>query len=160
MPSGPGFDNDNNLKLFNSLIYQARHRVSLTSSYFVPDESLLAAVTTAAERGVSVELFVSELGDQPLVALIVARELVLIPLATVYRLAVHGRGAHAFQAAAIGKAATVAEVAALGALVIYRPALPPLAIVAGVLGVAAAARYVLRARHVRRDAAVTTAPPI
>ena len=67
MPSGPGFDNDNNMKLFNSLIYQARHRVSLTSSYFVPDESLLAAVTTAAERGVSVELFVSELGDQPLV---------------------------------------------------------------------------------------------
>lgn len=95
----------------------------------------------------------------PLVALIVARELVLIPLATVYRLAVHGRGAHAFQAAPIGKAATVAEVAALAALVLYRPALPPLAIVAGVLGVAAAARYVLRARHVRRDAAVTTAPP-
>lgn len=92
----------------------------------------------------------------PLVALIVARELVLIPLATVYRLAIHGRGAHAFQAAPIGKAATVAEVAALAALVLYRPALPALAIVAGVLGVAAAARYVLRARHAHGDA-VTTA---
>lgn len=91
-----------------------------------------------------------------LVALIVARELVLIPLATVYRLAIHGRGAHAFQAAPIGKAATVAEVAALAALVLYRPALPALAIVAGVLGVAAAARYVLRARHAHGDA-VTTA---
>ena len=67
VPSGPGFDNDNNLKLFNSLIYQARGRVSLTSPYFVPDESLIAAVTTAAERGVAVELFVSELGDQPMV---------------------------------------------------------------------------------------------
>lgn len=67
VPSGPGFDNDNNLKLFNSLIYQAHRRVSLTSPYFVPDESLTAAVTTAAERGVAVELFVSELGDQPMV---------------------------------------------------------------------------------------------
>lgn len=95
----------------------------------------------------------------PLVALIVARELVLIPLATVYRLAVHGRGAHAFQAAAIGKAATVAEVAALAALLLYRPALPPLAIVAGVLGVAAAGRYVVRARNVRRDAPLRSGPP-
>ncbi|MFZ0528955.1 MAG: cardiolipin synthase [Propionicimonas sp.] len=67
VPSGPGFDNDNNLKLFNSLIYNAQERISLTSPYFVPDESLMAAVTTAAERGVEVELFVSELGDQALV---------------------------------------------------------------------------------------------
>lgn len=95
----------------------------------------------------------------PLVALIVARELVLVPLATVYRLAVHGRGVHAFQAAAIGKAATVAEVAALAALLLYRPALPPLAIIAGVLGVAAAGRYVIRARHVHRDAALRSGPP-
>ena len=67
VPSGPGFDNDNNLKLFNSLLYQAGRRVSITSPYFVPDESLIAAITTAAERGVAVELFVSELGDQPMV---------------------------------------------------------------------------------------------
>jgi len=67
VPSGPGFDNDNNLKLFNSLIYAAQRRISLTSPYFVPDESLMAAITTAAERGVEIELFVSELGDQALV---------------------------------------------------------------------------------------------
>ena len=67
VPSGPGFDNDNNLKLFNSLIYHAATRVSLTSPYFVPNESLICALTTAAERGVEVELFVSELGDQPMV---------------------------------------------------------------------------------------------
>lgn len=83
-----------------------------------------------------------------LLALIVARELVLIPLAAVYRLAVHGRGAHAFQAEAIGKAATVAEFAALAALLLYRPALAPLAVVAGALGLLAAGRYVRRARHV------------
>ncbi len=67
VPSGPGFDNDNNLKLFNSLLYQARRRVSITSPYFVPDESLIAAITTAAERGVAVELFVGEVADQPMV---------------------------------------------------------------------------------------------
>ncbi len=67
VPSGPGFDNDNNLKLFNSLLYMARRRVSITSPYFVPDESLIAAITTAAERGVAVELFVGEVADQPVV---------------------------------------------------------------------------------------------
>jgi cardiolipin synthase len=67
VPSGPGFDEENNLKLFNTLIYSAQRRVSITSPYFVPDESLLAAVTTAAERGLDVELFVSEIGDQPVV---------------------------------------------------------------------------------------------
>ena len=36
-----------------------KRRLSLTSPYFVPDESLLYAVTTAAQRGVEVELFVS-----------------------------------------------------------------------------------------------------
>ena len=39
-------------------------RLSITSPYFVPDESLLYAITTAAQRGVEVELFVSEAGDQ------------------------------------------------------------------------------------------------
>ncbi len=67
VPSGPGFDGENNLKLFNSLIYNAERRLSIVSPYFVPDESLLAAVTTASERGVDVELFVSAIGDQPLV---------------------------------------------------------------------------------------------
>ena len=55
---------ENNLRLFTSLIYAAERRLSLTSPYFVPDESLLYAVTTAARRGVDVELFVSEAGDQ------------------------------------------------------------------------------------------------
>ena len=39
-------------------------RISITSPYFVPDESLFYAVTTAAQRGVEVELFVSEQADQ------------------------------------------------------------------------------------------------
>jgi cardiolipin synthase len=63
-PSGPAFDSENNLALFNSLLYAAEHRVSITSPYFVPDESLLGAILTAARRGVAVELFVGEIGDQ------------------------------------------------------------------------------------------------
>jgi phosphatidylserine/phosphatidylglycerophosphate/cardiolipin synthase-like enzyme len=40
------------------LIYSAQRRLSITSPYFVPDESLLYAITTAAQRGIDVELFV------------------------------------------------------------------------------------------------------
>lgn len=64
VPSGPGFASENNLRMFTTLIYSAQRRISLTSPYFVPDESLLYAVTTAAQRGVEVELFVSEVSDQ------------------------------------------------------------------------------------------------
>jgi cardiolipin synthase len=64
VPSGPGFTTENNLRMFTTLIYSAQRRISLTSPYFVPDESLLYAVTTAAQRGVEVELFVGEEGDQ------------------------------------------------------------------------------------------------
>ncbi|MFJ2754157.1 cardiolipin synthase [Nocardioides sp. NPDC087217] len=64
VPSGPGIDAENNLRAFTSLIYAAKSRISITSPYFVPDESLLYAVTTAARRGVAVELFVSEGKDQ------------------------------------------------------------------------------------------------
>ncbi|WP_251023797.1 cardiolipin synthase [Arthrobacter sp. ISL-65] len=67
VPSGPGFTTENNLRLFNTLIYSAQHRISVCSPYFVPDDSLLYAITTAAQRGVDVELFVSEKGDQFLV---------------------------------------------------------------------------------------------
>jgi cardiolipin synthase A/B len=64
VPSGPGFDGENNLRLFNSLIYAAQQRVIITSPYFVPDESMLYAITTAAQSGIDVQLFVSEIGDQ------------------------------------------------------------------------------------------------
>jgi cardiolipin synthase len=67
VPSGPGFDGENNLRLFNALVYAAKERVILTSPYFVPDDSMLYAITTAAQSGLEVQLFVSEIGDQPLV---------------------------------------------------------------------------------------------
>ncbi|GAA1285223.1 cardiolipin synthase [Brachybacterium alimentarium] len=67
VPSGPGFVFENNLALFNQLFYSASRRIIAVSPYFVPEESMLAALVTAARRGVEVELFVSEIGDQFLV---------------------------------------------------------------------------------------------
>lgn len=64
LPSGPGFTTDPNLRLFNTLIYSAERRLTIVSPYFIPDESLLMAVTSAAHRGVEVELFASEKADQ------------------------------------------------------------------------------------------------
>ena len=64
VPSGPGFSDENNLKMFNSLVYAAQKRINLVSPYFVPDSSMLYALTTAAQSGIEVQLFVSEISDQ------------------------------------------------------------------------------------------------
>lgn len=64
VPSGPGFTSEPNLRVFTSLVHLAIEKVAITSAYFVPDESLLTAITTAAYRGVRVELFVGEQADQ------------------------------------------------------------------------------------------------
>jgi cardiolipin synthase len=67
VPSGPGFEVENNLRLFLGLLYAAKDKIMIVSPYFVPDEALLLAVTAAVDRGVEVELFVSEEGDQAMV---------------------------------------------------------------------------------------------
>ncbi|WP_417564187.1 cardiolipin synthase [Microbacterium sp.] len=67
VPSGPGFRFENNLRLFLGLLYAAQRKIIMVSPYFVPDEALLLAVTTACHRGLQVELFVSEEGDQAMV---------------------------------------------------------------------------------------------
>lgn len=64
LPSGSGFEYENNLKLFTALIHAARHKLVITNPYFVPDESLLVAITSAALRGVDVSLINSEASDQ------------------------------------------------------------------------------------------------
>lgn len=67
VPSGPGSPAEPNLRMFTSLVHLASERISITSPYFVPDDALLAAITSAAYRGVEVELFVGEEADQFLV---------------------------------------------------------------------------------------------
>ncbi|AMM19007.1 cardiolipin synthase A [Frondihabitans sp. PAMC 28766] len=64
VPSGPGFEGENNLRLFNALVYGAQEKLIIVSPYFVPDDSMLYAITTAAQRGVEVQLFACEIGDQ------------------------------------------------------------------------------------------------
>ena len=67
VPSGPGYAGENNLQVFVALLYTARRRISITSPYFVPDGSIMNALRAATARGVEVELFVSETGDQAVV---------------------------------------------------------------------------------------------
>jgi cardiolipin synthase A/B len=64
LPSGPGHENENNLKLFTSLIHAAREKLVICNPYFVPDDALMTAITSVAQRDVDVRLVLSEVGDQ------------------------------------------------------------------------------------------------
>lgn len=64
LPSGPGYEYRNNLKVFVDLIHTAQKSIIITNPYLVPDESLLAALTTASLRGVKVSILNSEAMDQ------------------------------------------------------------------------------------------------
>jgi len=64
LPSGSGFEYENNLKLFVSLFYLARQKVVIANPYFVPDDALTTAIISAAQRGVEVTLINSEASDQ------------------------------------------------------------------------------------------------
>lgn len=64
IPSGPGFEGEINLRVFVELVHAAEERITIVSPYFVPDDAMRYAITSAAMRGVEVELFASEVGDQ------------------------------------------------------------------------------------------------
>ncbi len=64
VPSGSGYETLNNSKLFVSLIHKAQKSIVITNPYFVPDEAILDAVTTASLRGVDVTIINSEAMDQ------------------------------------------------------------------------------------------------
>lgn len=64
VPSGSNYPYENNLKLFTSFIQSARQSVIITNPYLVPDESLLGALISAAQRGVRVSVLNSEAIDQ------------------------------------------------------------------------------------------------
>jgi len=64
IPSGPGYEVLGNLQLFAQLLYSARKRIFITNPYFIPDESLMVACKSAAQRGVEVILLNSEVMDQ------------------------------------------------------------------------------------------------
>ncbi|MBP1467883.1 cardiolipin synthase [Candidatus Chloroploca sp. M-50] len=64
LPSGSGHDDENNLKLFTGMIHGAHHKLTIVNPYFVPDDSLMLALTSAAQRGVDVTMINSEAPDQ------------------------------------------------------------------------------------------------
>ncbi len=68
VPSGPGYDYENNRKFFTSLFYAAEKEIIIVNPYFVPDDSLITALISAAVRGVRVVLLNSEEIDQVMVA--------------------------------------------------------------------------------------------
>jgi len=67
IPSGPGFKNETISELVISSIYAARHKLVITTPYFVPDEPLMIALKSCALRGVDVSLIVPEKVDSRMV---------------------------------------------------------------------------------------------
>jgi cardiolipin synthase len=82
-----------------------------------------------------------------MVVAIAAREIVVVPLALVYRLVpgVRRRLSYDFRAGRPGKLATLAQFAALTALLFGSEVLPWIAALAGIVGLAAAGDYIRRA---------------
>lgn len=66
-PSGPGYGEDTIHNLLLTTIYAARRELILTTPYFVPDMAILAALKSAAQRGVQVTVIVPEKNDSKLV---------------------------------------------------------------------------------------------
>jgi cardiolipin synthase A/B len=69
LPSGPGYDVGTAETIMIALMYGAVARIVLTAPYVVPSEAFLAAMCTAARRGVEVELIVDGKSNKPLVQL-------------------------------------------------------------------------------------------
>jgi cardiolipin synthase A/B len=67
LPSGPGHGGSNNLKLYTSLMYSAEKKITIVTPYFVPDDALLTALISAADRGIEVSIINSEIIDKLLV---------------------------------------------------------------------------------------------
>ncbi len=67
VPSGPAQPDDSMERILLSAIYLARSELVLTTPYFVPDESLVKALLSAAQRGVAVTLIVPARVDSRLV---------------------------------------------------------------------------------------------
>lgn len=68
LPSGPGYSDENNLKVFTALFYTAERSITIVNPYFVPDSALMTAIISAARRGVRVTMINSEAVDQFFVA--------------------------------------------------------------------------------------------
>ncbi|MBM7454544.1 cardiolipin synthase [Oceanisphaera litoralis] len=67
LPSGPFMGGDAIQQSLLTSIYQARRRLVLITPYFVPDDPLVAALCSAADRGVEVQLVLPARNDSRMV---------------------------------------------------------------------------------------------
>jgi cardiolipin synthase A/B len=67
LPSGPDYPVENYQRLVVAVLYSARERVVITTTYFVPDEPFLQAMQVAAQRDVEVNLILPVKTDHPLI---------------------------------------------------------------------------------------------
>ncbi|GAA3525818.1 cardiolipin synthase [Zobellella aerophila] len=67
LPSGPFMGGDAIQQSLLTAVYQARHRLVLVTPYFVPDDPLVAALCSAADRGVQVQLVLPARNDSRMV---------------------------------------------------------------------------------------------
>ena len=67
--TGPADDNAHCSVLFTTLVNMARHRLWITSPYFVPDDVMVRALQAAALRGVDVRIILPDKADQRFVEL-------------------------------------------------------------------------------------------
>src|SRR5206468_11456853 len=49
VPSGPGFDGENKLRLFLDLLYYAQESIVINSPFFVPVESMLLTISSSSQ---------------------------------------------------------------------------------------------------------------
>jgi cardiolipin synthase len=69
LASGPDHDSYCIERFFFGAIGEAKRRVLITTPYFVPNDGILAALTTAAMRGVGIQILVPKTSDSRLVAI-------------------------------------------------------------------------------------------
>ena len=67
--SGPGYNEGTAESVIIALMYGARSRIVLTAPYVIPSDAFLAAMLSAARRGVVVDLIVDRESNKPLVQL-------------------------------------------------------------------------------------------
>ena len=66
VPTGPADEFETAMLMFVHIINSARHRIWISSPYFVPDESVMSALTLARLRGLDVRIIIPEMPDNKL----------------------------------------------------------------------------------------------
>lgn len=67
IPSGPGVPQEVIHKVLLQSLYEAKHKIVITTPYFVPSENLIDALSTAALRGVEVNIIIPRKNDSTMV---------------------------------------------------------------------------------------------